>query len=671
MHLFSNYIEPFTYWVYANPHWALLVTFLVSFSESLAIIGSIVPGSVTMTAIGILAGSGVMRIDLTLLAATLGAIAGDSASYTLGYVFRARLVTIWPFSRYPNWLNYGKEYFARHGGKSVLLGRFVGPLRAMIPVIAGMMHMKRSLFLLANVISAILWSLLYVLPGILIGAASSELSAENASRLFLAILISLAAIWFLSMGLKWLLKHLHALLQVRLHDGWSALSHSAAVGRLIKRLTPVQEMNHSASAGLVILFLLSLLCGLAMTLLVVQGTWVANLNTSVYLFLQSLRTASFDDFFIVITLFIQSPSLIALALSIVLYACYQRDWRTLWYWLSLCAVTGLLISIMSSISPIPRPEFLSQHIDKLHFPARRLTYATVLYGFLIFYISTRYRTAVTLTLRILLLILLLLAGIAVIYLGDNWLTGVLGAYFIGFSICLGHWLFYRCVAQSSGCSQIPIVFSCITVMLVVSLSYPIMFDELDAAHQRFYKQYVMTNSAWWNQKRPILPLYTTNRIGHTMGLFNVQYSGSITTLRTALQHAGWKIQTNSFLFTLLQRANGELFNKELPLMAQLYENRKPILVMTHQAKDSDKLLVIRFWRSNYHLQGHLDPLWLGSLQAISPEDKRYPRSKPIATHYLERALSGFNFRTLWLQQALLKPLHLPADPVMILIREKE
>ncbi len=185
MHLFTDYIQPLSFWLYHHPHWALFITFLVSFSESLAIIGSIIPGSVTMTAIGMLAGSGVMSISLTLCAAILGAICGDSASYTLGYAFKDKLVHFWPFCRYPNWLKYGKDYFVKHGSISVLVGRFVGPLRSIIPVIAGMMGMNRWQFFLANTISAIGWSIVYILPGVLIGFAGSELSAESATRLLL------------------------------------------------------------------------------------------------------------------------------------------------------------------------------------------------------------------------------------------------------------------------------------------------------------------------------------------------------------------------------------------------------------------------------------------------------------------------------------------------------
>lgn len=187
-----NYdLHPLMLWLHAHPDWALSITFLISLAESLAIVGSLIPGSLVMTAVGILAGSGIMRIDLTLVAATLGAIAGDGVSYMLGHTFRDRLTHIWPFSRYPQWLKYGKTYFSQHGGKSVLIGRFFGPLRSIIPVIAGMMNMRRWHFFLANITSAIGWACLYVLPGVFIGQAGSDLPADTATHFFTLIWILL------------------------------------------------------------------------------------------------------------------------------------------------------------------------------------------------------------------------------------------------------------------------------------------------------------------------------------------------------------------------------------------------------------------------------------------------------------------------------------------------
>ena len=207
MHFFMNYVEPLITWLRANPTSGISITFIISFAESLAIIGSIVPGSVTMTAIGILAGSGVMRIDLTIVAAVLGAICGDGASYMLGYIFRDKLPNTWIFKRYPLWLSYGKKYFERHGGKSVLIGRFFGPLRSIIPVIAGMMHMDKIRFFLCNVISGIVWSLIYIVPGILIGAESDYISHNITVKWMMLLFVVLVAIWVISLiGKRALLK---------------------------------------------------------------------------------------------------------------------------------------------------------------------------------------------------------------------------------------------------------------------------------------------------------------------------------------------------------------------------------------------------------------------------------------------------------------------------------
>ncbi|WBV71841.1 DedA family protein [Legionella pneumophila] len=255
MNLLADYVQPLTYWLQANPHWSLFITFLIALSESLAVIGSIIPGSVTMTAIGILAGSGIMRIDLTLLAATLGAICGDSLSYFLGYFYSDRLIEIWPFRKYPGLLKYGKDFFASHGGKSVLIGRFVGPLRSIIPVIAGIMHMKQWRFLIANIVSAIGWSILYVMPGVLIGAAGHELSAEGATRFFILILVILAVIWLSSLVLKWLFIRLNSFLRSNLHRFWLEIKTSPRLSKVYYAITPVQEENHYNTVGLLLIAL--------------------------------------------------------------------------------------------------------------------------------------------------------------------------------------------------------------------------------------------------------------------------------------------------------------------------------------------------------------------------------------------------------------------------------
>lgn len=664
MHLFTDYIQPLTLWLHVHPNFAVLITFLISFTESLAIIGSIIPGSVTMTAIGILAGSGIMRIDLTFIAAAFGAIAGDTGSYALGYTFSDRLTNVWPFSHYPSWLVYGKDFFARYGATSVLVGRFVGPMRSIIPVIAGMMHMNHWHFLLANIISAIGWSILYVLPGVLIGIASSELSTESATRLFVLILILLVVIWLASLGIKWLFTHTNQFLRATLHNFWSRLKRHPQLAKYAKGLAPKTEVNHYPTAALIIFLLLCLVMSIFIMAIILQGAWAANINSAAYLFLQSLRTQPFDAFFIVVSLIVSPIPLLTLISAFSLYALYYRDWRTLGYWLSVGLITSITILLIE-----PNSHFL---YHTLSFPAIDLTLATSLFSFLILYISALYRTITMFILRIALMFILFLAGTALIYLGDKWLTSILASYFIGLTICLIHWVFYRRYAQPHKRSQLLIALSCLFIALATYLSSHVYFKELVRAHSTHVEQYVMTDEVWWNQKQPMLPVYSTNRIGRNVGLLNIQYAGSIETLVKSLEANGWKPQSNSFFYSLILRAGGHTSSNEMPLTTQIYLNRKPILTMTYHASKTEPLLILRLWRSNYHLRSYQEPIWVGSVAPRWQQKKRGGQlsSQPIAVHsYVIKALPGFKFNKITLPKRYLKSLPYPTSRILLTIKE--
>lgn len=152
-------------WIVANPTWAGTVVFLLSAGESLAVVGLFIPGLLVMGIVGGLVSAGILQVVPTLIYAILGAIVGDGLSYWLGWHFKDHLPYYWPFSRFPQWLARGKKFFIDHGTKSIVIGRFVGPVRPFIPVVAGMMHMQPRTFLVANIISALVWAPIYMLPG--------------------------------------------------------------------------------------------------------------------------------------------------------------------------------------------------------------------------------------------------------------------------------------------------------------------------------------------------------------------------------------------------------------------------------------------------------------------------------------------------------------------------
>ncbi len=627
MHLFSDYIQPLTSWLYAHPDWALLIAFLMAFAESLAIVGSIIPGGVTMTAIGILAGSGVMDIGLTFLVAAAGAVVGDGASYALGYIFSDHLSEIWPFSRYPRWLEYGREYFARHGGKSVIIGRFFGPLRSIIPVIAGILHMNPWHFLMANIVSAIGWAIVYLMPGVLIGAASTELSSESATRLFVFILIILVAAWVITQGTKFLYLHANHFLHQQLRKLWSLSRYHPQWARCLKTLSPPYERNHLPTAGLILLCMVCLFFSVLITALVLQETWITALNIPCQLFLQSVRTHPFDVFFIITSLIISPVSLLVFSLAMMLGILYFRNWRLLRYWISLTLTSGLIAWGLSLVIATPKPDGLLHHQLTPSFPAIYLTMATAFFGFLIGYANTHFRTLPMLTLRIILSATLFLSGISLLYLGDNWASSVLGAYFIGLTISLSHWIYYRRQQQiilNRTPSALPTTLVCSVLILTTSMTYSLHYKKLIREHTPHRQQFVLTHKAWWNQQRSLLPVYSTNRIGNRTGLLNIQYLGSLNTLKQTLITHGWSQQRDSLFYSLLMRASGQNTAKELPLMAQLYLNKKPDLTMTYSSKEGQIEFVLRLWRSNYHLRNHRHPLWLGSIIGLNAAAKLSP-----------------------------------------------
>lgn len=676
MHFLTDYIEPVTLWLHAHPYLALFFTFIIAFGESLAIIGSIIPGSITMTAIGIMAGSGLMRIDLTYLMAGFGAIAGDGGSYALGYFFSDRLLNIWPFKNYPTLINYGQTFFSKHGSSSVLIGRFVGPIRSIIPLIAGMMHMNHWHFLLANFVSAIGWAVLYVTPGVLIGAASSELSPESSTRLFVLILITLAIIWLIGLLIKWLIAHTAQFLRTNLHALWTKLKQHPRLFYLTRMLSPRNETHHHSTAALAIVLVFCASASVIMIALVEQGSWVAIFNNPIKLFFLSLRTRSFDTFFVVINLIISPLPLTTFLLSIIAYLFYRRDWRTLRYWLSLCFMTVAVVFLLMHLVKLPPINAMAKPITTPTFPDLNLTLATSLFGFFIFYLCSIIQTATVLIFCILLFIILFLAGVASIYLGDNWLTSIVTSYLIGLTLCLSHWMLYRRQAQLAKHIQPPIIILYVLLLAATGIAYKLYYKKLIHSHNYQVTQYVITDQVWWNQQQPLLPIYSTNRLGQHTGLLNIQYAGEIEKIQQSLESVGWKRQPDSFLYSLLMRAGGHRSADELPLMAQLYQNRKPALVMTYNSDKPQVFIILRLWRSNYHLRNYRQPIWLGSVTCILQSKKISPSlglqqlQQSISTQsFIMKALNGYKFNKIILPRRYIQSFPALSSPMLLMIKD--
>ncbi|UFQ97075.1 bifunctional DedA family/phosphatase PAP2 family protein [Pseudomonas wenzhouensis] len=158
-------------WLQASPQWLALAIFLVACLECLAIAGIIIPGTVVLFTLAALAGNGALELWQTLLLAYAGGLLGDAISYTLGRRFHQGIRRLPVLREHPEWLIGAENYFQRYGVISLLVGRYIGPLRPMLPLVAGMLDMPAVRFALVSILAAAGWAVAYMLPGWATGAA--------------------------------------------------------------------------------------------------------------------------------------------------------------------------------------------------------------------------------------------------------------------------------------------------------------------------------------------------------------------------------------------------------------------------------------------------------------------------------------------------------------------
>jgi membrane protein DedA with SNARE-associated domain len=189
--------QPLLDFIKAHSEWAGLVMFITAFGESFAFLSLLFPGTTVLVAAGTLLAAGTLPYPAILIGAVLGAVLGDSVSYWLGRNFGGGIVRVWPFSRQPELLSRGILFFERHGGKSVFIGRFFGPVRAVIPLAAGIMQMSRGRFWIANVTSALVWAPMLLLAGDAVGELGERMigTANTMVVVFVGLtLLGIAAI---------------------------------------------------------------------------------------------------------------------------------------------------------------------------------------------------------------------------------------------------------------------------------------------------------------------------------------------------------------------------------------------------------------------------------------------------------------------------------------------
>ncbi|MEI6058631.1 MAG: DedA family protein, partial [archaeon] len=166
-------IETLTEIFINHNNWAYVILFLGAYFETFFGLGFIIYGELFFLAGAILAGSGALNIYIVFTVAIIGGILGDSTGYWIGKRFgKPFLKKIFKAEKmFFNIKNYNKakDFFRKHGKKSIFLGRFAGPMSCVFPFLAGSMHIKYKDFLKYNVPAVILGISQFLLVGYIFG----------------------------------------------------------------------------------------------------------------------------------------------------------------------------------------------------------------------------------------------------------------------------------------------------------------------------------------------------------------------------------------------------------------------------------------------------------------------------------------------------------------------
>jgi membrane protein DedA with SNARE-associated domain len=156
--MLSGFYESVFEFVRSHQVWTGPILFALAFGESVAFVSLFVPAWAIIVSAGALSEAGVIPFWTALVGATAGAALGDWFSYWLGGTLRGRLARTWPFANNPSFLSRAEAFMRRWGTVGVFAGRFFGPLRATVPMAAGILGLPYWRFQFANVTSALAWS---------------------------------------------------------------------------------------------------------------------------------------------------------------------------------------------------------------------------------------------------------------------------------------------------------------------------------------------------------------------------------------------------------------------------------------------------------------------------------------------------------------------------------
>ena len=621
----SHYFHLILQYLRAHPHSGELFTFLVAFSESLPLIGTVIPGTVTMTLVGILIGTGVLPAVTSLLIASIAAFLGDSIGYITGYYYNERIRTVWPFRKHPKWLKMGEAFFKKHGGKSIVLGRFIGPARSTVPLVAGLLKLSWLRFMVAAIPSAALWALMYMVPGILLGALSREMPKAETTRFLLYGIGTLAVIWLIF----WLIQHFFIQLARGINHltdrYWHYLTRKNTGRFLIRLIQNQQKPDDHHQLTFLLGGILSGILFLTLLFNVMHHGILTDINYPIFHLLQTLRTVFWNKIFVFITLMGAPKTILIISILMTLGLMIKKQWRTALHFIMGFILTAGAAVFFKLISHSQRPQGFNFVASSYSFPSGHTALSFVIFTLMAFFaaqiISKSYRW-IPYTLSTTLIILV---SVSRLYLGAHWFTDIIGSLLLGLCVLFFCIISYRRMPSAKSALTLSPFSAALLFTLSLAISWAISIPrayEINLLNTTpLWSTKDLTINAWWQSPLDFTPLYRNNRLGNPFQPFNVQWQGSLEEITATLKNQGWEVVSahpKLKLKTTLQRFASHEAQYHMPLLPWLYRDKPPVVFLIKRIPSHERIIELRLWESDVHFQQGSNPLWIGATDIRIP-----------------------------------------------------
>ena len=418
---------------------------LLAFAETGAFVGLVFPGETAVIIGGALAGQGENSVVLMLAIVWFCAWAGDTVSFLLGQrLGRGFVLRHGPKVRITEKrFAQVESYFQRHGGKTILIGRFIGLVRALAPFIAGSSGMTYRAFVPYSVLGTGLWAATFTLLGYFISENINE-ATELASRGIFVFGAVVGTVVALVLAIRYLRVRENRQRLARRMEGMTVLRPLVAFGRRIE--PQVRFLWHRVTPGGLGLEFTTLMAVLAVALFAVVGFAAIFIDdpgptpgdTQAIDVVDRLRSDWLTDLAKVVTVFGSSYVTLAVALVAAIVLATRRRWTEVWVLVAALAICHIAVPVLKEAIERPRPEGGLIDVSGDSYPSGHAAYS-VLYTWLVLTVTVRVRPGLTYATGLIVagVALTVAVGLSRVYLGVHYFSDVAGGWALGVSAFAG------------------------------------------------------------------------------------------------------------------------------------------------------------------------------------------------------------------------------------------